>query len=63
MPWASRQMMSHIGVVANPATAVAMTKITRLIWMSIFLSRMSASLPQIGVEIAIARKFAVTTQV
>ncbi len=55
--------MSISGVCEKPAAAVARTKITMAIWMRSFRGNRSASFPQIGVEIAVVRSVAVTTQV
>ena len=47
----------------KPAAAVASTKITIASWMSSLRLNRSASLPQIGVEIAVVSSVAVTTHV
>ncbi|MDQ1084931.1 hypothetical protein QE414_002938 [Microbacterium sp. SORGH_AS 344] len=47
----------------KPAAAVASTKIAMATWMSTFRLNRSASLPQIGVEIAVVSRVAVMTQV
>ena len=47
----------------KPAAAVASTKMTIASWKSSLRLNRSASLPQIGVEIAVVSSVAVTTQV
>ena len=63
MPCTARKAMSVPGSCENPAAAVASTKMTSAIWMSSLRLNRSASLPQIGVEIAVVSSVAVTTQV
>ena len=63
MPCTARNAMSISGLCENPAAAVASTKIAIAIWMSSLRLNRSASLPQIGVEIAVVSSVAVTTHV
>ncbi len=58
-----RQPMSQFGSVAMPAKMVPMVKTTRAACRMTFLFMRSASLPQIGVEIADESEVAITTQV
>ena len=53
----------HAGVLREPGAAVASTKIAIAIWMSSLRLKRSASLPEIGVEIAVVSSVAVTTHV
>ena len=63
MPWNTRIVMSVPVSCENPATAVATTKMTRASCSSSLRLKRSASLPQMGVETAVASRLAVTTQV
>ena len=62
-PWNTRQQMRNSGLWEKPALAEASTKPTIAIWNSSLRSNRSASLPQIGVAIAVESSMAVTTQV
>src|SRR5690606_13435264 len=63
MPCTARIAMSRCVSCEKPAMAVATTKITIASWYRNLRLVRSASLPQIGVEIAVVRSVAVTTQV
>ncbi len=63
MPCTARNAMSVPGSCEKPAAAVASTKITMAIWISSLRLNRSASLPQMGVEIAVVSRVAVTTHV
>lgn len=62
-PWNTRQTISQVGSGAKPAAADERMKTISAICSSAFLLVRSASLPQIGVTIALASMVAVTTQV
>ena len=63
MPWTTRTAMSMFVSVEKPAITVPTVKRMREIWTRTLRSTRSASLPQIGVETAVARRLAVMTQV
>ena len=59
MPWMTRAVSSSGMVSDRPAMTEPATKITMLSWTRSFLSKRSASLPQIGVVAALASSAAV----
>ncbi|MCY1230707.1 hypothetical protein D9M72_431310 [compost metagenome] len=61
-PWITRAVSSSGIVSDRPAITEPATKITMLSWTRSFLSKRSASLPQIGVVAALASNAAVITQ-
>lgn len=62
MPWMTRAV-SRIGTLcAKPAITEPMTKMTIALWTRTFLLNRSASLPQMGVEAALASNALVMTQ-
>ena len=62
-PCTARMAISHSVFGANPAAAVATTKMPIASWKSSLRFTRAASLPQTGGEIAVVRSVAVTTQV
>ena len=62
-PWKTRMVMSMLVSCENPAMAEAITKISSESCSSSLRLDRSASLPQIGVEMVVASRVAVTTQV
>ena len=63
MPCTARNAMRVSVFCENPAAAVASTKIATATWKRTLRLVRSASLPQIGVVIAVVSSVAVTTQV
>ena len=61
-PWITRAVSSSGMVSDRPAMTEPATKITMLSWTRSFLSKRSASLPQMGVVAALASRAAVMTQ-
>ena len=62
MPWMTRAASSIGTLCAKPAITEPMTKMTIALWTSTFLLNRSASLPQIGVDAALASSAVVMTQ-
>ncbi len=62
-PWITRAPMSMPGFCDTPAMAEPMTKMMRPSCTRTFLLTRSASLPQMGVEIVVASRVEVITQV
>ena len=62
-PWTARAPISTSIDGAKPAMSEPIEKMTRALWTSSFLSKRSASLPQIGVVAVIVSRVATTTQV
>ncbi len=62
-PCTARKAISVSGFCEKPAAAVASTKMTIASWNSTLRLVRSASLPQIGVEMAVVSRVAVTTHV
>ncbi|MDQ0649137.1 hypothetical protein QFZ53_003333 [Microbacterium natoriense] len=63
MPWITRTAISMLVSVEKPAITVPTVKMTSESCTRILRSTRSASLPQIGVETAVASRLAVMTQV
>lgn len=63
MPWNARSAMSVPTFCDRPASAEETTATTSATWMRTLRLVRSASLPQIGVEIVMASRVEVTTQV
>ena len=62
IPWTTRAARRIGTLCAKPAMIEPTTKMMIALWTSIFLLKMSASLPQIGVDAALASRAVVITQ-
>lgn len=61
-PWMTRAVSRSGTLCANPAITEPMTKMTIALWTRTFLLNRSESLPQMGVEAALASNALVMTQ-